>query len=61
MANETKPQPGNAGAGGKVGDAGPEKGQDAGGTGERGGPREETASDGENRGPSETKPPGRRR
>jgi hypothetical protein len=62
MANETKPQSGNAGTGAKVGDAGhPEQGQDTGGSGERGGTREENAFDSPKRGPNETKPPGRRR
>ena len=58
MANETKPQSGNTGTGAKVGDAGrPEQGQESGGSGAR----EDNASDGPKRGPSETKPPGRRR
>ena len=61
MANEPKPQSGNAGTGAKVGDARhTEQGQDSGGTGERGGTREENAFDSPKRGPSETRPPKKR-
>ncbi len=61
MANETKPEPGKAGSGARVGDAGhPEHGQETGGS-DRQGARENNASDDPKRGPSETRPPGRRR
>jgi hypothetical protein len=62
MANEPKPQSGNAGTGAKVGDAGHnEQGRDGGGAGERGGTREENIFDNPKRGPAETKPPPKRR
>lgn len=58
MANETRLQSGNAGIGARVGDAGhTEQGRDHGGTGERGGAREENTFDSPARGPSETSPP----
>jgi hypothetical protein len=61
MANETKPQSGNAGTGVKVGDADhTEQGKDSGGSGERGGTREENAFDSPKRAPNETKPPKKR-
>jgi hypothetical protein len=62
MAIETKPQSGNAGTGARIGDAGhTEQGRDGGGTGERGGAREENTFDSPTRGPAETKPPPKRR
>jgi hypothetical protein len=62
MANEPKPQSGNAGIGAKVGDAGhTEQGRDGGGAGERGGTHEENTFDSPKRGPAETKPPPKRR
>ncbi len=58
MANDNKPQSGNAGTGARVGDTGhSEQGRDGGGAGERGGTREENAFDNPHRGPNETKPP----
>ena len=54
MANEPKPQSGNTGTGGKIGDAG---GKDAGGSGDRSGAREDKTADAAKRGISETNSP----
>jgi len=58
MANEPKPQPGTTGAGQRGGEAArQEREPDSAGSGAR----ENAASDAPKRGPTETKPPGRRR
>jgi hypothetical protein len=54
MANEPKPQSGNTGTGAKVGGAGV---KDAGGSGDRGGARDEKTADAAKRGISETNSP----
>ncbi|HET7715558.1 MAG TPA: hypothetical protein VFK86_08005 [Bauldia sp.] len=62
MTKWPKPQQsGNAGTGVKVGDAAyTEQGRDGGGTGERGGTREENTFDNPRLKPKETNPPRRR-
>ena len=62
MANENaKPQPGDAGSGARSGEAGrSEPGRDAGGPGERSGPREGSEFDDPRREQGDTKAPRRR-
>jgi hypothetical protein len=59
MANENKPQPGDAGTGARVGTAG-ESGPGRDGSAERSGAREESTSDEPRRDQGDTRPPRRR-